>query len=108
MLRNLTSFRCGAMFFACLMGLFYFTVRFGTEQSWGSVAGAGITCCLGTLTRYEAWFLIPFVAVYLGVVAKGRRWLVAAVFALVAEYTGDPLMCRAPTWSAAERRRCHS
>lgn len=73
-----------AMFFACLMGLFYFTVRFRTEQSWGSVAGAAIACLLGTLTRYEAWFLIPFVAAYLGVVAKGRRWLVAAVFALVA------------------------
>ena len=52
-----------AMFFACLMGLFYFTVRFGTDQSWGSVAGAAIACFLGTLTRYEAWFLIPFVAV---------------------------------------------
>jgi 4-amino-4-deoxy-L-arabinose transferase-like glycosyltransferase len=50
------------MFFGCLAALFYFTVRFRETQAWWAVAGAGIALCLATLTRYDGWFLIPFVA----------------------------------------------
>jgi hypothetical protein len=46
-----------AIFFGTFMALLYFTVR-------GSAAGAGIAACAGTLTRYEGWFVVPFVALY--------------------------------------------
>ena len=92
-----------AVFFACLMAVLYFSVRFGQEQGWGAAMGAGVACGLGTLTRYEAWFLIPFVAAYFAWRAKRRRWLVAAAFAALASLgpaywlahnwwlSGDPL-----------------
>lgn len=73
-----------AIFWASLMALLYFTVRFRQTQEWGSIAGAGVACCLGTLTRYEAWFLIPFAAAYFAFCAKRTRWLAAAVFAILA------------------------
>ena len=69
---------------ACLLALLYFTVRFRETQGWGSVIGAGIAACTGTLTRYEAWFALPFVALYFLVVAKQRRILVALVFSFLA------------------------
>src|SRR5437763_10450107 len=50
--------------FACLAALLYFTVRFRQTQGWGSVVGAGIAACVGTLTRYDAWLLLPVVAMY--------------------------------------------
>jgi hypothetical protein len=73
-----------SLFSACLMALLYFTVRFGGGQGWGSVIGAGIAACAGTLTRYEGWFLLPFVALYFLVTAKRRRVVVAAVFSSIA------------------------
>jgi hypothetical protein len=69
---------------ACLSALLYFTVRFRQTQGWGAVVGAGIAACLGTLTRYDAWLLLPFVAAYLLVVAKQRRLAVALVFCAIA------------------------
>ena len=92
-----------AVFWATLTALLYFTIRFRKAGGWGSAAGAGIACCLGTLTRYEAWFLIPFVAAYLVFSAKRRKLAVAAVFILLASLgpaywlahnwwlSGDPL-----------------
>ena len=53
-----------SLFFACLLALLYFTVRFRDTQGWGAVMGAGIAACAATLTRYDGWFLLPFVAVY--------------------------------------------
>ena len=92
-----------AVFWATLMALLYFTIRFRKTGGWGPVVGAGIACCLGTLTRYEAWFLIPFVALYLAWCGKRRKLAVAAVFILLASFgpaywlahnwwlSGDPL-----------------
>lgn len=85
-----------AMFWASLMALLYFTVRFRQTQGWGSVIGAGIACCLGALTRYEAWFLIPFVAVYLGLQAKRRKLAAAVLFGAVASL--GPLCWLAHNW----------
>ena len=91
------------MFFGCLTALLYFTVRFRETQAWWAVAGAGIALCLGTLTRYDGWFLIPFVGLYFLWAAKQRRFAVAFVFCLLASLgplfwlvhnwalTGDPL-----------------
>ncbi len=49
---------------ACLMALLYFTVLFRETQSFAAVVGAGVASLAASLTRYEGWFLIPFVAVY--------------------------------------------
>ncbi|MGD1070164.1 MAG: glycosyltransferase family 39 protein [Bryobacteraceae bacterium] len=96
--------------FASLFALFYFTVRFGETRGWGSLLGAGLAACAGTLTRYEAWFLLPFVAIYILVAA--RRWTPAIVFCLIAGsgpllwlahnrwYFGDPLYFYRGPWSA--------
>jgi hypothetical protein len=73
-----------ALFWASLMALLYFTVRFRQTRGWGVVAGAGVACCLGTLTRYEAWFVIPFVAAYLAFCAKRKKWAAAGLFLVLA------------------------
>jgi hypothetical protein len=69
-----------AVFFAALMALLYFSVRFRETQGWGAVAGAGLAACAGTLVRYEGWFLIPFAALYFLCAARRRRVGVALVF----------------------------
>ncbi len=73
-----------AAFFACLLALLYFSVRFHDTQGWGSVAGAGAACCLGTLARYEGWFLVPFASAYFLWAARRRRFATALVFSAVA------------------------
>src|SRR6266566_3685905 len=71
------------IFLACLMALLYFTVRFQRTQSPAMAIAAGLAALAGTLTRYEGWFVIPFVAVYF--LAVGRRpLLTAALFSILA------------------------
>lgn len=72
------------VFFAGLMGLFYCSVVFGQTRSWWAVIGAGLFSCWASLTRYEGWFLIPFVAVYFFVRGEQRRLGAALVFSLIA------------------------
>ena len=72
------------VFLACLMALLYFTVRFRRTQSMAAVVGAGLAALAGTLTRYEGWFLIPFVTVYFLAVARRRPLTVAVVFSMLA------------------------
>lgn len=73
-----------ALFFACLMAVLYFSVRFRQTQGWAATAAAGVACALGTLARYEAWFLIPFAAAYFLIDAQRRRAGFAALFAVLA------------------------
>ena len=73
-----------AIFAACLLAVLYWTVRFRQTQGWLSVAAAGVAACLGALTRYEGWFVIPFVAAYFAVAAKKRRVGMAALFSCLA------------------------
>jgi hypothetical protein len=73
-----------SLFSACLLGLLYFSVRFRDTQGWGAVAGAGIAACLGTLTRYEGWFLLPFAALYFLLAAKRDRLAAVMVFSCLA------------------------
>lgn len=84
------------VFFACLAALLYFTVRFRDTQSGGAVLGAGIAALAGTLTRYEGWFLIPFVTAYFLLAAKRRRLTWALVFGAVASL--GPLYWLAHNW----------
>jgi hypothetical protein len=62
-----------AIFFGTFMAVLYFTLR-------GSAAGAGIAACAGTLTRYEGWFVLPFLSLYF--LRRGLR--PAIVFSLLA------------------------
>jgi|SRR5579863_3553686 len=71
------------VFFAAFAGLLYFTVRFGQTQSLWSAVGAGVAALAGTLTRYEGWFLIPFVTLYF-LIAGRRRWSAAFLFGAIA------------------------
>ncbi|MBS1854142.1 MAG: glycosyltransferase family 39 protein [Acidobacteria bacterium] len=70
--------------FLWLAALLYFTIRFRETQGWGSVIGAGIAACAGTLTRYEFWLMIPCVTVYLLWAARRRRIAAAFVFGAIA------------------------
>ncbi len=92
-----------AVFAAAFAALLYFTVRFRETQGWGSVVGAGIAACAGTLARYDGWFLLPFAAAYFLFAAKRSRIATALLFCLLAGagpvywlihnlwYYGDPL-----------------
>jgi hypothetical protein len=83
-------------FFASLAALLYFTVRFGQSDEWLCAAGAGIAACAGTLTRYEAWLLLPFTAAYFLIAARRHRWRVTLVFCGLA--AAGPLAWLAYTW----------
>jgi hypothetical protein len=72
------------VFLACLMALLYFTTRFGRTRSPLMAIAAGLAALAGALTRYEGWFLIPFVTLYFLVVAKRRPLLASAVFSVLA------------------------
>jgi hypothetical protein len=100
------------LFFASLFGILYFTVRFRETQGWGALLATACSALAGTLTRYEAWFLLPFVAVWIWMNARGKRWSAAIVFSLIAGagpvlwlahnrwYFGDPLYFYRGPWSA--------
>jgi hypothetical protein len=84
------------VFFASLAALLYFTVRFGQSGGWLCAAGAGVAACAGTLTRYEAWLLLPFTAAYFLIAARRHRWRVTLVFCVLA--AAGPLAWLAYTW----------
>jgi dolichyl-phosphate-mannose-protein mannosyltransferase len=73
-----------AVFFGSLAALLYFTVRFRDTQSLWSVAGAGVAVFIGSLTRYDGWFLIPFATLYFLFTARRRRFTAAFIFGALA------------------------
>ena len=72
------------LFMAELMAILYFTVRFRDTQSWAAVCGAGLAALCGTLTRYDGWFLIPFVALFVLLSARRHRLAKAMLFTAIA------------------------
>ncbi len=72
------------LFLACLMALLYCTVVFGETQSRLALAGAAVANVAASLTRYEGWFLIPFVTAYVLAAAKNRRFAAAVFYGLIA------------------------
>ncbi len=72
------------LFYGSLMALLYFTILFGDTQSLWATAGAGIATIAATLTRYEAWFLVPFVTAWFFWSAPKRRITAAVVYGAVA------------------------
>ena len=67
-------------FWAAWMALLYFTVRYRDTGGWGAVLGAAAAAWAAALSRYEGWFLIPFVALYFAL----RRFRAGVVFAVLA------------------------
>lgn len=85
-----------AVFFAALMALLYFTARFRVSQSMGAVLGAALAALAATLTRYEGWFLLPFVALYILFTARRGRFAAGLLFGAVAAL--GPLAWLAHNW----------
>jgi len=71
-----------ALFAASLAALVWAIVWFRDSQSWPAIVLAGTAAIAGSLTRYEGWFLIPFAALYLLLIAR-RKWH-AVLFGAVA------------------------
>ena len=72
------------LFMAALAGVLYFTVLFYDTQSWLAICGAGLAALCGTLTRYEGWFLVPFVTLFVLMAARRHAVAKAALFAAIA------------------------
>jgi hypothetical protein len=72
------------LFFCALLAMLYFLIVYRDTAS-PVALGAGATALLAaTLTRYEAWFLIPFAAAVVAALARKRRVAAAAAFAAIA------------------------
>jgi hypothetical protein len=74
-----------ALFWAVLV--VYALFRYSLSGSWGSLWGAAIAAFLGTLTRYEEWYVLPFATLFILLIHRvpGKaRFERAALFAAVA------------------------
>src|SRR6266404_386531 len=71
------------LFAASLAALLWATVWFRDTQSIWAVLAAAAASNAGSLTRYEGWFFIPFVSLYLLFIAK-RKWHAVLFGALAA------------------------
>ena len=71
-----------ALFAASLAALLWATIWFRSTQSMWAVVAAAVASNAASLTRYEGWFLIPFVALYFLVTARHKSH--ALVFAILA------------------------
>lgn len=85
-----------AAFFGVFFSLLYFTVRFGETSGWGALLGASIAACAASLTRYEGWLLLPFVAGYVALAGGRGRWAKTVLFCAIAGF--GPLMWLAHNW----------
>jgi hypothetical protein len=81
---------------ASLMGLLYFSLLFLKTKSTGAVLAAGFCSVAASLTRYEGWFLIPFVCLAFLIGGGDRRWRGAVLFGVIA--SAAPLYWLAHNW----------
>ncbi len=98
------------VFAASVAALLFATLWFRDSQSIWALLLAAAASNAASLTRYEGWFLIPFAALYLLIVAK-NKWL-AILFGALASlaplawlahnrfYDGDALEFYRGQWSA--------
>jgi hypothetical protein len=84
------------VFLAGFMALLYFTVLFRDTQSLAAVAGAALASVAASLSRYDGWFVIPFVALYFLFAARRRKLVVGVIFAAIAAL--GPLYWLAHNW----------
>ncbi len=71
-----------SMFLAGTGGLVWAIVWFRDSQSIWPILFAGVASNVASLTRYEGWFVIPFAAILLLIIAKKKRH--AIVFGAIA------------------------
>ncbi|MEO8098848.1 MAG: hypothetical protein ABI811_14190 [Acidobacteriota bacterium] len=57
---------------AALAALLWATLWFRDSQSLWALLAAAAACNAASLTRYEGWFVIPFVALYIWIVARNK------------------------------------
>ena len=84
------------VFFAAFCGLFYSTAAFADSHRPWFVILAGVCAAAGTLTRFEGWFVLPFVAVFLFFAAEQHRVRAALVFSVIAAL--GPVLWFAYNW----------
>jgi hypothetical protein len=72
------------VFLAGFMALLYFTLLFRDTQSFGAVIGAALASLGASLSRYDGWFVIPFVTLYFLIAARRRKLVMALIFAAIA------------------------
>lgn len=89
-----------AIFFAALCGLLFATIWFAQSQSMAAILLAAVCSNAASLTRYEGWFLIPFVTLYVLWAAKKRRLAYAVLFGALASL--GPLYWFAHNWYCCE------
>jgi hypothetical protein len=85
-----------APFFAAFFALLYFTVRFRETSGWGALLGTAIAACAASLTRYEGWLLLPFVAGYIALAGGRRRAAKTIFFCVIAGF--GPVLWLAHNW----------
>ncbi len=85
-----------AMSLCFALGLLYFCARFRDTRSPLDASLAGALACLGTLTRYEGWILLPFAALYFLLAGGEKRWRSVLLFSFVAAL--GPLYWLAHNW----------
>lgn len=83
------------VFFALLAALLYVTSGL-RQHGAGLVVIAGLLNLLASLTRYEGWFLIPFVTAYIFLVSPGHRFRDAFLFGAIASV--GPLLWLLHNW----------
>ncbi len=81
---------------AAVFGLLYFVVAFAQTGSMAAVFGAGLCSAAASLTRYEGWFLIPFVCGVFLLSGREKRWIAATTFGAIASLA--PLGWMAHNW----------
>lgn len=67
-------------FFATLFATLYASLKAAGEAKPVWAAIAGLAASLGTLVRYEGWFLVPFFALFLLLSTRRQRWRSAVIF----------------------------
>ena len=72
------------VYFAGLLGLLFCSTLFARNLSLWAVGAAGLFSCAASLTRYDGWFLIPFVTLFFLIVGGRRRWTAAVLFGAIA------------------------
>lgn len=72
------------LLYGSLAAVLFATVRLRQSPSLPWAVAAGVSLCAGTLVRYEAWFLVPFVCLYVLIRGGARRWTLALVAAALA------------------------
>jgi hypothetical protein len=72
------------VFLAMQIALLFFSLRFARTQSTWTLAAAGLFAAAGALTRYEGWFLLPFVALYIFTAATERPLRAMILFCAIA------------------------